>query len=325
MNKITHISFLLLFCLFHHTAAGQLATLYSQNVEGNATFDLPLGTYRILHQTKHNATIRNIFDEMFWEIEQFVKPLLSTNEQFVAYNPLTFKEDYSEENTVYEKSGYVYGKESRYYQAVEFVLSSKSIYINDVYLKLAIQKPLVVSDYNLSAFLLSVKNDTIIDSKRVYYHRIGEAGFTYGRRFYIDKNFIISTRDYAFTEDGIEQEPFCQYLLNSQGMFTHYYRKNGAFRNDKEQGLVKNHTREGKWIEIKFNNFWSIYNDFDGGKTYLEAEYKEGMPVGEWEFYKLEYDYDENEQPILSTRRKGELLYRETYENGALIKRESVK
>ena len=58
---------------------------------------------------------------------------------------------------------------------------------------------------------------------------------------------------------------------------------------------------------------------------YLEAEYQDGLPINEWKFYRMEQEYDENGRPILSTRRKGKLLYTKMYDNGEFVKKEFVK
>ena len=99
-----------------------------------------------------------------------------------------------------------------------------------------------------------------------------------------------------------------------------YYKNDGLYQTKEEQGLIKNHLREGKWIEKKTNmmlyaNYYALYekNEY----TYLESEYKAGVPVGEWRFYWLDY---EPKQGYLSGK-KGELVYTEIYEGGKLKER----
>ena len=90
------------------------------------------------------------------------------------------------------------------------------------------------------------------------------------------------------------------------GKFVCFYEKNGSFKNEEEQGIVKNAMREGKWIEKKSN---ALVNK----PTYLESYFKEGEPTGEWKFYNYTAD------------KKEELLYTESYENRNLVERKFVE
>ncbi|MWP50474.1 MULTISPECIES: hypothetical protein, partial [unclassified Gilliamella] len=148
----------------------------------------------------------------------------------VNYTPKLFKEEYSEFESVFFRYNEFKKKD------IPFIISSKYLKKGDKILKLAIQKSEPNSYPNLSIFLLSLKNGVQVDSRRIYYNRSGEMGFTDGKIFYIDENLIISTRDYSFTEDGITQTPFYQYQLNDDGKFIRYYPKNGNYKDNQEQG-----------------------------------------------------------------------------------------
>ncbi len=174
-------------------------------------------------------------------------------------------------------------------------------------------------------YLISVKNGKPVDIRRIYLHHEGEMGFTDYTLFYIDKNFIISLRDYEFNENPFRQKPVCQFQLLSNGTFVRYYDQNGLYKTDEEQGSIKNHHKAGKWIEFKTNRFVDLqeYPSFTDSYTYLEAKYKGGLPDGEWKCYKLLQEYNEETgEPIINTRKRGPLIYTELYKNGLLEKRE---
>jgi hypothetical protein len=136
--------------------------------------------------------------------------------------------------------------------------------------------------------------------------------------FYMDEDEIIHVKYFHKEEEFVYFLRYEQYQISPQGKFIRYYDQDGELKNEEEQGRVKNHTREGKWVEMKPNGF-------TGSSTYLEAEYKEGLPVGEFKFYNLEQQYTDEGKPIVSTRKKGELLYTETYQNGELKERKFLK
>ena len=224
----------------------------------------------------------------------------------VKYDSSLFKEEYNEELPM------------SLYNVKPNVSISKKILQKDNYLiYLACSE---VSKYTVKVFLLTVKDNLVIDSKTIYSNYFGESGYTYSRVFHIDGEYKLSIRKYESSEDGLFQSPLTQYILDSSGHFVQYYAKDGIYKTKEEQGLIKNHLREGKWIEKKSNmmlyaNYYALYekNEY----TYLESEYKAGVPVGEWRFYWLDY---EPKQGYLSGK-KGELVYTEIYEGGKLKER----
>ncbi|QMV67576.1 hypothetical protein HS960_07880 [Sphingobacterium paramultivorum] len=174
-------------------------------------------------------------------------------------------------------------------------------------------------------YLISVKNGKPVDIKRIYLHHEGEMGFTDYTLFYIDKNSIISLRDYEFNENPFRQKPVYQFQLLRNGTFVRYYDQNGLYKTDEEEGSIKNHHKEGNWIEFKANRYVDLqeYPSFTDSYTYLEARYKGGLPDGKWNCYKLLQEYNEETgEPIISTRKMGPLIYTELYKNGLLEKRE---
>jgi antitoxin component YwqK of YwqJK toxin-antitoxin module len=283
---------------------------------------LPLGISDILQNQTDTIQIVKTFDnnQLFFDV--FFDLFQCDESRTIGYDSLIFKEDYFDPYPV--KNGYT----ENY---AEFFVSSKIVTMNEFSLYFVIQSVKnwhLTRPRNMSLFLLSVKNGNVIDAKKIFYHEVREMGYTYGRRFYMDGNLLISCRDYSFTEDGIDQMPFNQYKMNSNGKFIHFYPEDKFYHHydtlvalshvDEERGIVQHHTRDGKWIEIK-------PNVYVGGATYLEADYKEGLPAGKWKFYRLEQQSNDDGFPILSSRRKGKLLYTETYKNGEMIKRKFAK
>lgn len=174
-------------------------------------------------------------------------------------------------------------------------------------------------------YLVSTKDNKPVDMMRIYLHHEGEMGFSNYTLFNIDKNYIISLQDYEFTEYPFKLKPLNKYQVLHSGKFSRYYDHDGPYKDNEEQGLVKNHLKEGKWIEFKLNSDVDLkkYPEFTDSSTYLEAVYKNGLPTGKWTFYKLLQRYsEETGEPILNSRKKGQLIYTETYREGMLEKRE---
>ncbi|WP_160137463.1 hypothetical protein [Chryseobacterium sp. c4a] len=172
-------------------------------------------------------------------------------------------------------------------------------------------------------YLISTKDNKPLDMKRIYLRHEGEMGLANYTLFNIDKNYIISLQDYEFSESPFTLKPLQQYQILPSGKLARYYEHDGLYKNNEEQGMVKNHKREGKWIEFKSNSSLELqkYPEFTDPYTYLEAQYKDGIPVGTWKFYKLLQKYNEETGlPIINTRKKGKLIYTEVYQNGELKK-----
>ncbi|MDR0332279.1 MAG: hypothetical protein LBI15_02335 [Dysgonamonadaceae bacterium] len=165
--------------------------------------------------------------------------------------------------------------------------------------------------------LASISNGRVLDNLIVAYtFSDGSGGFDSQFFYYDGKRIHIKKFNHFKVSSDGENDWFSfsyqQHQLTPHGRFIRYYEQNGIFENDNERGLVQNHTREGKWVDK--DNFFHI-----------EAEYKNGLPVGIWRYYGMLYDYDADKGfEILSSRRKGELLYTETYENSRLVRRELV-
>lgn len=195
-----------------------------------------------------------------------------------------------------------------------------SLYFMAVYNTVRYAEPFIEKMY-----LVSTKDGKLIDMKRIYLNHQGEMGFSNYTLFNIDKNHIISLQDYELTENPFQLKPLHQYQILPSGKLARYFDKDGPYKNDEEQGIVKNHHKEGKWIESKPNGSIDLqkYPQFTDPYTYLEAEYKNGLPVGTWKFYKLLQKYNEETgEPLFNTRKKGPLIYTEMYREGVLEKRE---
>ena len=167
--------------------------------------------------------------------------------------------------------------------------------------------------------IISISSDQIVDRLVATYEYGNDLGRSY-RFFYYDNGKII-IRDLGSDETDSDAYEKRTYQLTPQGKFIRYYDTNGSFQNTDlnvtEEGLVQNHTREGLWIEIT----GSKYAPLGIGYIYLESEYKNSLPVGIWKCHQLEQQYNELYEPILSTRKKGKLLYTETYKDGELVNR----
>ncbi len=237
---------------------------------------------------------------------------------------------YTKDSLIIKSQGYSENELFYYpikHNLIKTHLSDKIIRINKVDLILISTKNKTNLNPNRNQeniFLVSLKENSIHESLRIYSNFVGEFGFKDSRFFYIDKDGIINIRDYSQEEGKPQISNIMKYQVTPQGKFIRYYDKDGSFKNEEEQGIVKNHTREGKWVEMKPNYFIDSKN-YQDNYTYLEAQCKDGLPIGEWRFYKLEQDYNDNGEPIFSTRKKGELLYTETYKDGELLERKFVK
>ncbi|HCN51470.1 MAG TPA: hypothetical protein DIT10_20690 [Chryseobacterium sp.] len=205
--------------------------------------------------------------------------------------------------------------------ATKFLCDGKySLYFMAVYNTVRYADPFIEKIY-----LISIKDNKPVDMKRIYLHHEGEMGWANYTLFNIDKNYIISLQDYEFSESPFTLKPLQKYQLLPSGKFARYIDKEGLYKSDEEQGMVKNHKKEGKWIEYKSNSFIDKqqHPEFTDSYTYLEAEYKNGLPAGTWKFYKLLQKYNEETgEPIINTRKKGQLIYTEVYKDGVLEKRE---
>ena len=195
-----------------------------------------------------------------------------------------------------------------------------SLYFIAVYNTVRYADPFVEKMY-----LISTKDSKLIDMKRIYLRHEGEMGFANHTLFNIDKNYIISLQDYEFTDGPFSLKALHKYQVLPLGKFSRYYDQDGFYKDEEEEGMVKNHSKEGKWIEYKSNGYIDLqrYPRFTDPYTYLEAEYKNGLSVGKWKFYKLLQEYNEETgKPVLNSRKKGPLIYTEIYKEGSLEKRE---
>ncbi|WP_309609319.1 hypothetical protein [Flavobacterium sp.] len=180
--------------------------------------------------------------------------------------------------------------------------------------------------------LLTIGKDNIIKDKLLISYINGSDLGQASRFFVIDTKEIIHQKSFKSDELGVTFTGYEKYQINENGNFIRYYEKNGNFKTDTELGFVKNNKRQGKWIEIKENKY--LYNwvksqkdkkDYPDYYTYMEANYKDGLAIGEAKFFKLIQKYDQNGQPILSSRKKGKLIYTETFDNGKIKDRKFLK
>jgi hypothetical protein len=176
--------------------------------------------------------------------------------------------------------------------------------------------------------LISIGNNNIVIDKLIISEIIGNDLGLSSSFFLIDKNKIIHIKYFESDELDVDFVKYEKFQINKNGKFIRYYEKNGNFKNSEEKGFVKNNKREGKWIEMKYNS--NLYKlDKEKQETdyysYMEANYNNGLQNGETKFFKLIQKYDDNGEPILSSRKKGKLVYIETYKYGELIGVKFVK
>ncbi|WP_343658963.1 hypothetical protein [Chryseobacterium sp.] len=326
MHKINIACFSILFFLFSCGTRAQTEnkTIYTEKssaAQGSISFNthktdcisLPFGYSDLSKRTTSDAVLPVLQDEnKLKELNalKFETPIrkdwVSLPEEYDVFLP--FRENVNEKNNrIAMASDFLcYGDQSLYFMAVYNTVRYAQPFIEKIY-------------------LISTRDNTPVDMKRIYLHHEGEMGFARYTLFNIDKNYIISLQDYEFTEDPFTVKPLQQYQILPSGKWARYYEHDGIYKDEEEQGIVKNHHKEGKWIEFKSNSSIDLqkYPEFTDPYTYLEAEYKNGLPAGTWKFYKLLQNYNEKTgKPLINTRKKGKLIYTETYRDGILEKQE---
>jgi len=127
-----------------------------------------------------------------------------------------------------------------------------------------------------------------------------------GKYFYIDKNMIIHVKHFLSIDNQTLINYYEKFQILSSGKIVRYFDLNiGDYNSETEKGKLKNHTQIGEWVAIKNNKYAEGY-------TYLEATYKEGKPIGKWNYYNL----------INETQKGSKLLMTEEYSGeGKLLKR----
>ena len=296
-------------------------------VEKDSTYHLPIGSLLILE--KNIVSDIPIFSNQDTIISNLIEDIIK------VYRDSLFMELYIKKNDKSFERGY-YVPEKSLYNYYEFLFVSSKLYVSGIppiYRSAYCDSTFSTLGHlanSLDNIILKLEgagvNHTFIDSIRcgdtspikrvdlVSYNTVGkkldqlniyydnELLYWSNYRFpYIDKLLKINLVYIRYGEEyeygGIEK-----WQIKSNGKFVRYYEKEGSFKNEEEEGTVKNSMREGKWIEKKQNGWVEK-------KTYLESYFKEGEPIGEWKFY----DYTND--------KKGKLLYTELYENGELLKR----
>ncbi len=326
LNKVNDIFILLLFMLLSNHCKAQTEN-NSLNiplfVKGSTFFNadkknciaLPFGYLNISKQLPIDSILSAIQDH------RGLENLCALKFEQLLKNDLMLLPEAYDVSFPFEQA---IGKEYSHIKIASNFLSYRgySLHFLAVYNAIRYSEPFIEKIY-----LISVKNGKPVDIKRIYLHHEGEMGFTDYTLFYIDKNFIISLQDYEFNENPFRQKPVYQFQLLHNGAFVRYFDQNGLYKTDEEQGSIKNHHKEGKWIEFKANRYVDLqeYPSFTDSYTYLEARYKGGLPNGKWNCYKLLQEYNEETgEPIINTRKRGPLIYTELYKNGVLEKRDYV-
>lgn len=159
--------------------------------------------------------------------------------------------------------------------------------------------------------------------------------------FFIDRKGIIYIKDFLVQSEA-ELTYYIgerSYKIHSSGYFMPYHKQktgikevNFSFATNsydtsfiwKERGTLKNHVKMGIWEEIKFNynlKYITPSSPAYFNTTYVQAYYVNGLADGIWDYYNVELN-DIGGYFVHSDRKGENLLMRETYELGKLIKRE---
>jgi len=178
---------------------------------------------------------------------------------------------------------------------------------------------------NILYTLAIYKGDTISNRYCIGYDYYGDLVESY-KVWQIDKNFLLNTR--IITNVAGNNETYIskldKFTITNTGDFVKYFDdKNHNFKSPKESGKIENHLKEGIWFEVK---------DFDGyinQSSYLETQYKKGIPIGLWKYFTLETIEEANDEGYVInsyTKKGNKLLMTEEYDtNGNLLKREILK
>jgi hypothetical protein len=134
------------------------------------------------------------------------------------------------------------------------------------------------------------------------------------RFFYIDTAFNIYTADFTIDEINGFYIGRGQWRINSDGKIIPWYTNDSAnIQNSTERGYIRNHTREGLWLE----RFPIPFSSYLPENLIAERHYIDGVKEGIWHYYKATNKTTDWE--------KGTLLFTETYENGLMKRREFYK
>lgn len=155
----------------------------------------------------------------------------------------------------------------------------------------------------------------------VYYGDLYETS----KVWYIDDNYTISNR--IITGVAGNNETYVgslkKYKINENGILVSYFdQSNESYISDTQKGLIKNHLKEGVWIEKRINY------KYVNSELYVQGNYTKGLQTGLWEFFKLETIEETNNQGYIVNTTKVKtniLLMTEEYSNdGELIKRKII-
>ena len=139
--------------------------------------------------------------------------------------------------------------------------------------------------YDIIDMVTIDKENEIIDGLYVYYNAYHRYSASI-KLFYLDHNSIIHIKYFWNGDEYRKYFRYEKWQIKPNGKIVRYYDSNGLFVNDEEHGMVVNKMREDVWIEMKPNGFVNA-------RTYLEAKFTKGEPIGEWKYYRLLYDSDD--------------------------------
>jgi len=152
------------------------------------------------------------------------------------------------------------------------------------------------------------KKGKLINRNNIGYVYYGDLVQSY-KVWYIDGEHFIHNRIIANVSGNLDTYigPLYKYTLTPKGeLLRNFNTDNEHFENKEEKGKIKNHLKEGVWLEKKHNPYCDQF-------SYIEAVYKSGKPISKWKDYNIEG----------GTKKGSKLLMTEEYsDTGELLKRE---
>jgi hypothetical protein len=105
-----------------------------------------------------------------------------------------------------------------------------------------------------------VDNLNLSHSLRILDTRYNNEFDDYDKYFYIDKNYIIHIKYFTGWGDAVRRVfAYVKYKIGSDGSIIRFFDKeNGSYKSEIEEGIIKNHMKEGIWHEA-LSNFQTNY------------------------------------------------------------------
>jgi len=157
----------------------------------------------------------------------------------------------------------------------------------------------------LDVLIYNHSDNKIIDGLNISLIGNGDQ-HAYSRNFYIE-NGIINVRSFYIYDSESSSSSISKFKILPSGSLVKYFNiEEVDYKANDEKGKIQNNIKVGPWIEKKSNRFV-------GDDTYLEALYKEGKPIGKWNYYNLVNDEEKGTKLLMTEEYSdnGELIIRE--------------